>query len=486
MFQRSQNQFLELTLGLLVIIILSSILKVAQRKLSQRRLRRKHGCQQPARRHSKDPFLGLDSVWETFRAAKAKVYLPHIRCQYEKYGNTYSSRFLTLPVLNTIEPENIQTILSTRFNDYDIGARRRKAFAPMLGHSIILLEGQYWEHSRARLRPIFKKSQVGDSARFEVHLQHLIQAIPCDGTTVDLAILFGRLTQDIVTDLVFGESSGSLVHPDPELALFLSAFQEAQRGLEGRWLLGSLAHLIPQRSFYRSVALVHKYFERHVEKALEYRRLWELKEASETDNPDRVSPREQESEGRYIFLRELAKVTENKRVLRDELLSIFLAGRDTTASLLSNLFFILARRPDLWLKIREEVESLDGAVPTIEQVNSMATIRNSLSECELIIDHMFSIHLADASTFAFLALRLDPPVPCNSRIACKDTVLPTGGGPNCLSPVFIPRGSMVAYHVTALHRRKDLWGEDADEFKPERWEKETVPWVWNLSNASLG
>lgn len=39
---------------------------------------------------------------------------------------------------------------------------------------------------------------------------------------------------------------------------------------------------------------------------------------------------------------------------------------------------------------------------------------------------------------------------------------------------------MVAYHVTALHRRKDLWGEDAYEFKPERWEKETVSWVWVL------
>ncbi|CAD6582655.1 MAG: hypothetical protein ASARMPREDX12_000996 [Alectoria sarmentosa] len=303
---------------------------------------------------------------------------------------------------------------------------------------------------------MFKRNQLGDLATFEVHLQHLIQAIPCDGSTVDLAKLFFRLAQDIGTDIMFGESIGSLLNPDSELALFLSAFERAQIGLEERWLLGSLAQILPQQTFYKNVALVHSYFEQHVEKALEYRRLMEQKEVSETGKIDDVLRTEREDEGRYIFLHELAKITQNKLVLRDELLSVFIGGRDTTASLLSNLFFVLARRSDLWVKVREEVESLDGALPTREQVNAMATIRNCLSE----------------------SLRLDPPVPCNSRIACKDTVLPIGGGRDGLSPVFVERGSMVAYHVTALHRRKDLWGEDAEDFNPERWERETVSWAY--------
>lgn len=226
---------------------------------------------------------------------------------------------------------------------------------------------------------------MADLARFEVHLQHLIQAIPCDGFTIDLATLFFRLTQDVATDFMFGESIESLLHPDSELALFLSAFQEAQIGLEERWRLGSLARILPQPQFYRNVALVHSYFERHVEQALQYRKVLELKEANETGKNDDALQAKVESEGRYVFLRELAKITQNKLLLRDELLSVFLAGRDTTASLLSNVFFVLARRPDLWLKIREEVESLDGAAPTLEQVNSMVYIRNSLSECKLII-----------------------------------------------------------------------------------------------------
>lgn len=69
----------------------------------------------------------------------------------------------------------------------------------------------------------------------------------------------------------------------------------------------------------------------------------------------------------------------------------------------------------------------------------------------------------------FIALRLYPVVPTNGRYAIKDTVLPRGGGPNGDSPVLIKKGEIVAYHVWALHRRKDIYGPDADEFRPERW-----------------
>lgn len=60
-------------------------------------------------------------------------------------------------------------------------------------------------------------------------------------------------------------------------------------------------------------------------------------------------------------------------------------------------------------------------------------------------------------------------MPINSRRATKDTTLPRGGGPDGLSPVYVQKGKEVNYVVHAMHRRKDLWGPDADEFKPDRW-----------------
>jgi len=68
-----------------------------------------------------------------------------------------------------------------------------------------------------------------------------------------------------------------------------------------------------------------------------------------------------------------------------------------------------------------------------------------------------------------IALRLYPVVPGNARFANKDTTLPRGGGPDGQSPIFIAKGSICAYSVYAMHRRKDIYGPDAEEFRPERW-----------------
>lgn len=75
-----------------------------------------------------------------------------------------------------------------------------------------------------------------------------------------------------------------------------------------------------------------------------------------------------------------------------------------------------------------------------------------------------------------IALRLYPVVPTNSRMAVIDTVLPLGGGPDGKSPLFIPAGRTVAWHLYTMHRRKDIYGEDAEEFKPERWETLRPGW----------
>lgn len=65
---------------------------------------------------------------------------------------------------------------------------------------------------------------------------------------------------------------------------------------------------------------------------------------------------------------------------------------------------------------------------------------------------------------------MHPVVPRNDREALRDTVLPLGGGKDGLSQVFVPKGTRVCYDVYAMHRRSDIYGDDAEEFRPERWE----------------
>lgn len=69
-----------------------------------------------------------------------------------------------------------------------------------------------------------------------------------------------------------------------------------------------------------------------------------------------------------------------------------------------------------------------------------------------------------------LVLRLYPSVPINMRQALETTALPVGGGPNGSSPILVRKGEAVSYCVYAMHRRKDLYGEDANEFRPSRWD----------------
>lgn len=69
-----------------------------------------------------------------------------------------------------------------------------------------------------------------------------------------------------------------------------------------------------------------------------------------------------------------------------------------------------------------------------------------------------------------VALRLYPSVPMNNREAIKTTVLPTGGGPDGNSPILVRKGELVVFSQYVNSRMKSIYGEDADAFRPERWE----------------
>lgn len=133
-------------------------------------------------------------------------------------------------------------------------------------------------------------------------------------------------------------------------------------------------------------------------------------------------------------------------------------GRDTTAVLLSWTFVELAQRPQIYADLRSsifETFGSDSKTPlTFASLKSNHTIQNLLNE----------------------SLRLHPVVPLNNRICINSTILPVGGGPSGTEPIAVQKGTLVNFIVYQMHRRKDIWGEDADEFKPDRWEGRKIGW----------
>jgi cytochrome P450 len=76
-------------------------------------------------------------------------------------------------------------------------------------------------------------------------------------------------------------------------------------------------------------------------------------------------------------------------------------------------------------------------------------------------------------------LRLNPVVAMNWRQAERDTLLPRGGGPDESEPILVPKGTNVHFPQYVIHRLKKFWGEDANEFRPERWEEgHPHPWEY--------
>ena len=358
----------------LTLVILRSIYRYVIIGIPRKKLIRQYGCKDAVRYPQKDPFLGLDTILDWIRAIKTNCYLARVEQQYNEYGNTYSFRFSTSNNINTNEPENIKAVLATNSKDYGVGWRRKYAFSPLLGKSIILTDGAQWEHSRARLRPSFARDQINDLPTFEVHVARLIQAIPRDGSTVDLSGLLYRLTADVTTDVFFGESIESLVEPKEEI---MKALHDSEAGGELRFLFGGFSSVLPQRRFYAATKEVHDWIDGYVDRAMsKYASLPKKGEAKQS-----IDPPAKDSD-RHVFLRELCTITDDKEFIRDEISSAFIAGRDTTASLLGNLFFMLARRPDLWKRLRSEVEYLDGKAPTVAQLRSFSQLRNCVKECK--------------------------------------------------------------------------------------------------------
>ena len=64
------------------------------------------------------------------------------------------------------------------------------------------------------------------------------------------------------------------------------------------------------------------------------------------------------------------------------------------------------------------------------------------------------------------------------RVANSNTTLPRGGGPEGKDPVFVKEGQQVNYHVYALHRSKETFGPDAEDYRPDRWENPELRPGW--------
>lgn len=143
-----------------------------------------------------------------------------------------------------------------------------------------------------------------------------------------------------------------------------------QLGLSKRALLGKFWWVLPDNpGWIDSVKTVHKYVDFFVDRALERQRIQSTETSEVKSEPER-----------YVLLQEMAKQTQDRLDLRSQIIAVFTPGKDTAATLVSHVFYMLARRPDVWRKLRAEVLALGSAALTFEVLKSMKYLQAVLNE----------------------------------------------------------------------------------------------------------
>ncbi|USP79993.1 cytochrome P450 71A23 [Curvularia clavata] len=413
--------------------------------------------------------LGIDLVVHGLQADREQRTPDFVATRFEAMGRfTWGLSLLGTSNFITAEPRNVQAILATQFEDFIMGTARRTNLKTALGRSIFAVDGKAWHRAREAMRPIFTRENISKLELLEKHVQTMFQIIEIteQGLTTDdegrswsppasLAALLPRLTMDSATELFLGQSTYTLQTllssqknkngtTQYEKDSFDYAFERMLSILGTRMRLRSFYWLHGNRELNHCIRILHRFVDNAIDAADQAR-----------------------DQGhfhlRYDFLESLRASCSDRAEVREQVLGLLAAGRDTTASLTAWVLYCLVRNPRVYRKLRVTVLETFGTYSrnvgqsiTFEKLKNCSYLQYILKE----------------------TLRLHSVVPFNSRCAVRDTTLPTGGGPDGNMPIFVPKGTEVNFSTHVLHRRKDLWGEDADEFVPERWEKRRVGTTW--------
>ena len=328
--------------------------------------------------------------------------------------------------INLYNPDYVQHVLQGNHRNYKKG-REIENLVFLLGHGLLTSEGEFWLKQRRLIQPVFHKKRLAGFAEQMARCTENMLArweTLRNGEVIDIHLEMNRLALDIVSKTLFS------IEVKEEFRKVNSALNILMQGLFGR------ARSIINIPFWMPTP---KNF-----------RLKEQKQVLDDIIEDIIRKRRKSAMQHEDLLGMLMEVEDadtaermTDRQLRDELLTLFLAGHETTANALTFTLYNLSQHPEVEQRVKEEVETvLNGRMPTPDDLRSLRYTLQVIQE----------------------SMRLYPPAWGITRQALGDDMI---------GEHYIRKGDDFVIAPFALHRHPDHW-EAPNTFDPERFTDENM------------
>ncbi|CAL9042311.1 unnamed protein product [Musa banksii] len=352
------------------------------------------------------------------------------------YGGIFRLNFGPKSFLIISDPDIAKHILKNNSKAYSKGILA-EILEFVMGKGLIPADGEVWRVRRRAIVPALHQKYVAAMinlfGKASFGLCEKLDAAASDGEDVEMESLFSRLTLDIIGKAVFNYEFDSLTHDNGIVEAVYVALREAEMRSTSpipTWEIPIWKNISPrQRKVSEALKLINTTLDDLIAICKRMVEQEELQFHEEYMN-------EQDPSILHFLLASGDDVSSKQ--LRDDLMTMLIAGHETSAAVLTWTFYLLSKAPEVVAKLQDEVDSVLGdRSPTIEDMKKLKYTTRVINE----------------------SLRLYPQPPVLIRRSLEDDVL--GKYP-------ISRGEDIFISVWNLHRSPKHW-VDAESFNPERW-----------------
>jgi cytochrome P450 len=368
---------------------------------------------------------GISKITNSFRLLGSDVLGQYIDL-WHKYGDIVYSKLGPLHTYTLFDPEDIHHVLVKNQKNYAKGIAY-EGLRLVVGNGLITSDGQFWRQQRRLMQPPFTATAVNQYVQMMTEVTEQLlnrwEKAADSGRPVHMDAEMLRLTTSVIGRALFN------IDLSEELTEVGYAFQDAFTFVPGRTMnpfkLPLSVPLPSHRRFQNSMILIEEFIAQRTaekkKKGLDNSFLSQLMKAQDEETGHQMTDQQ----------------------LRDEIVTLFFAGFETTARSLTWLWYLLSRHKDVAAKVEAEVDRvLAGRIPTVQDLYQ-------LSYSRMVVDEV---------------LRLYPPVAVMPRQLIEDDEI---GGYQ------IPAGSLLLLVTYVAHRYPSIW-DDPEKFDPERFSAEAA------------